>query len=230
MSDRGASDEPCLTTDMLLAAYAAGYFPMAEGREDDALYWFHPEQRGVLPITNFNIPRGLKRKLKSHPFTIKVDTAFEQVIRACAETDAKAGAEREETWINDEIIALYSELHDRGYAHCVEAWKGRKLVGGLYGVSLGGAFFGESMFSRESEASKICLVYLVEILRRAGYALLDTQYVNTHLEQFGVQAMKRDDYMRKLESALKVSPNPSTRFATVSDSSALTLVDNSSDT
>lgn len=201
-----------LTPDMLLAAYANGYFPMALAKDDPELYWFSPEERGVLPLETFNIPRGLARAIKKHPYTLTVDTAFEQVIRACG-TLTK---ERHETWINERIVMLYTALFEAGHAHSIEVWAEEKLIGGLYGVSLGGAFFGESMFSRATDASKMALVRLVEILRAAGYQLLDTQYVNEHLKQFGVEAWSKRRYMTKLEKALSASPNPSTRFSTAS--------------
>ena len=205
------TEEP-LTPDMLLAAYANGYFPMALNKDDPELYWFSPEERGVLPLTTFNIPRGLARAMKKHTYTITVDTAFEQVIRACG-TLTK---ERDETWINEKIVELYTALFQAGHAHSIEVWAGEALIGGLYGVSLGGAFFGESMFSRAPDASKMALVRLVEILRDAEYELLDTQYVNEHLKQFGVEAWEKARYMTKLEKALSASPNPSTRFSTAS--------------
>ncbi len=201
-----------LTTDQLLAAYSHGYFPMALEKDDPELYWFSPEERGVLPLATFNIPRGLKRAMKTRPYTITVDTDFEGVIRACG-TLTK---ERDETWINEKIVALYTELFRAGHAHSIEVWQEKTLIGGLYGVSLGAAFFGESMFSKAPDASKMALVRLVEILRAAGYQLLDTQYVNEHLKQFGVEAWRKQDYMIKLEKALKASPNPSTRFSTAS--------------
>lgn len=222
-----------LTPEQLLEAYARGYFPMALNQNDPELYWFSPEERGVIPLDGFNIPRGLARAMKKHRYVVTVDTAFEAVIRACG-TVTK---EREETWINEKIVALYTALFHQGHAHSVEVWEKvvspessvaskaltthdsqltTRLVGGLYGVSLGGAFFGESMFSRAADASKIALVRLVEILREAGYALLDTQYVNEHLKQFGVEAWPKARYMTKLEKALKASPNPSTRFSTAS--------------
>ncbi len=201
-----------LTPDMLLTAYANGYFPMALNRDDPELYWFSPEERGVLPLDSFNIPRGLARAMKKHAYTITVDTAFEQVIRACGTLTQ----ERHETWINEHIVQLYTALFARGQAHSIEVWAEEKLIGGLYGVSLGGAFFGESMFSRAPDASKMALVRLVEILREAGYELLDTQYVNEHLKQFGVEAWSKQRYMTKLEKALSASPNPSTRFSTAS--------------
>ncbi len=197
---------------MLLAAYQNGYFPMALEKDDPELYWFSPEERGVLPIEGFNIPRGLKRAMKEHPYTITVDRDFDAVIRACSTLTSK----RKDTWINDAIIELYNELHVRGAAHSIEVWLDGELVGGLYGVSIGGVFFGESMFSSAENASKIALVTLVEILKEAGYELLDTQYVNEHLKQFGVESISKKRYMTKLEKALRASPNPSMRFSTVS--------------
>lgn len=201
-----------IDAETLLAAYSSGYFPMAESRVAEGLYWFNPAKRGTLPLEEFNIPRGLRKFLRSHPFQTRVDADFEGVIRACADIDRVSG----ETWINDEIIGLYCELHEMGHAHSIESWRDGKLVGGLYGVSLGGAFFGESMFSRESEASKVALVMLVEILREAGYALLDTQFVNDHLKQFGVKEIRKQSYMTKLDNALKLEPNPSSLFSSVS--------------
>lgn len=201
-----------ITTDTLLTAYASGYFPMAESRDHPELYWFNPSRRGVLPLDDFHIPRSFRKYLRKQPFTIRVDADFEGVIRACADIARKSN----ETWINDDIIALYCELHHMGHAHSVESWRNNELVGGLYGVSLGGAFFGESMFSREAEASKVALVYLVELLCEAGYILCDTQFVNDHLLQFGVKEIAKRSYMTKLDKALKVSPNPSSLFSTVS--------------
>jgi Leu/Phe-tRNA-protein transferase len=282
-----------LTPDQLLTAYANGYFPMALTKDDPELYWFSPRARGVMPLESFNIPRGLARSMKKHPYTVTVDTAFEAVIRACG-TITK---DRHETWINETIVQLYTRLFEAGHAHSIEVWKEevtsrqspvaseeevarvqnpdsskeevvnddaassvvplplrerlgegslklstqlatpltqpspargeglltglpspppKTLIGGLYGVSLGGAFFGESMFSRATDASKIALVHLVEILRSAEYQLLDTQYVNEHLKQFGVEAWSKERYMTKLAKALSASPNPSTRFSTAS--------------
>lgn len=221
-----------LTPEQLLNAYRNGYFPMALSHDDPELYWFAPEERGVIPLDGFNVPRGLRRAMKSHHYVVTFDRDFEGVIRACGEVNAT----RDETWINEEIIALYTALHRMGHAHSVEVWQEEltavscesseksandspKLIGGLYGVSIGAAFFGESMFSRAADASKIALVALVERLREAGYQLLDTQYVNDHLKQFGVVGIAKADYMTKLEKALSASPNPSTRFSTVSVSS-----------
>ncbi len=201
-----------ITTDALLAAYTSGYFPMAESRDNAELYWFNPARRGILPLDTFNIPRSFRKFLRKHPFTMRTDSAFEATIRACADSKRKSN----ETWINEPIIELYCQLHQMGHAHSVESWRDGALVGGLYGVSLGGAFFGESMFSLEPEASKVALVTLVDILNEAGYTLLDTQFVNDHLKQFGVREILKRSYMTKLDKALKVSPNPSSFFSTVS--------------
>lgn len=191
-----------LTPELLLQAYASGYFPMAENRDDDLLHWFHPEKRGIIPLEHFHIPRSLAKAMRAKPYAITCDTAFPQVIRACAEE----AANRPESWINEPIIELYTELWRMGFAHSIECWQNEKLVGGLYGVALGGAFFGESMFSRATGASKIALVHLVTELRRANYALLDTQYVNDHLKQFGVTEIPRKAYLTLLESALDRTP------------------------
>ena len=201
-----------LTPELLLAAYAQGYFPMGRSREDAAIDWYDPPLRGVLPLDNFHVPRRLRRTLAKSNFTLTTDQAFADVMRECA----RARQERPTTWINDTIIAAYVALHQMGHAHSVEVWTAGLLVGGLYGVSLGGAFFGESMFSHQPNASKMALVKLVEILREAGYTLLDTQYVNPHLRQFGAIAIPRADYKTKLENALKASPNPSSLFSTAS--------------
>lgn len=188
---------------------------MADSRDGDELHWYSPMRRGVLPLDErFHVPRSLQKFMRQNPYTIHVDTAFAEVIRACADTRSE---KRTDTWINDMIIGLYEQLAAQGHAHSVEAWHEGRLVGGLYGVSIGGAFFGESMFSRLPHASKVALVHLVQRLRNAGYMLLDTQYVNDHLRQFGVLEVPRSDYLAYLENALNASPNPSTRFLTASD-------------
>lgn len=202
-------NDATLTPDMLLTAYANGYFPMALHRDDPELYWFSPEERGVLPLARFNIPRGLARAMKTHPYRVTVDTAFEAVIRACGTLTTT----RHETWINESIVQLYTALFAAGHAHSIEVWEEDRLVGGLYGVSIGGAFFGESMFSRASDASKIALVHLVEILKAADYQLLDTQYVNEHLKQFGVEAWSKARYMTKLAKARESRPAPFAQVA-----------------
>ncbi len=187
-----------LSPEILLRAYAVGLFPMAERRDDQTLYWIDPEKRGVLPLETFHIPRRLCRTVRQKVFDVRCDTAFDTVIRACAEPKEGRG----ETWINDEIVALYNELHQMGRAHSVECWREGELVGGLYGVSLGGAFFGESMFSHERDASKVALVHLVLRLRKGGFSLLDTQFVTRHLSQFGVVEIHRSGYRQLLAAAL----------------------------
>jgi len=189
-----------LTPEMLLRAYAMGVFPMARTRDDPRLYWIDPDLRGILPLEGFHIPRSLKKVLRRAPFDIRVDTAFEAVMGGCAESTL----DRPDTWINDEIVRLFVELHRLGLAHSVEAWEGDHLVGGLYGLGLGGAFFGESMFSRIAEASKVALVHLVARLKVGGFQLLDTQFVTEHLTHFGAVEIPRDDYMRRLTGALEV--------------------------
>ena len=188
-----------LTPDILLQAYAAGIFPMAEGADDPELFWVDPTRRGIIPLDGFHIPRRLKRVLRQARFTIRVDTAFTEVIRCCAE----ASETRPTTWINDEIIRLYSALAGLNAAHSVECWREDTLVGGLYGVSLGAAFFGESMFSCATDASKIALVHLVARLRLGGYQLLDTQWLTPHLQQFGGIEISRAHYHRLLADALR---------------------------
>ncbi|MDA8869791.1 leucyl/phenylalanyl-tRNA--protein transferase [Rhizobiaceae bacterium] len=187
-----------VTAEMLLNAYASGVFPMAESAEDPELFWVRPEMRGVLPLDGFHIPRRLQRTVRNAPYRLSVDTAFERVVDACAAPDAG----REGTWINDDIRRLYGELHDMGFAHSVEAWDGERLVGGLYGVALGAAFFGESMFSRATDASKLALVELVKLLNEGGFVLLDTQFNTNHLAQFGVIDIPREDYEAILADAI----------------------------
>ena len=188
-----------LTPDILLEAYAAGIFPMAESADDPELFWVDPNRRGIIPLDAFHLPRRLRRVLRRASFVVRVDTAFTAVMQGCAE----ASETRPSTWINDEIIRLYSALFARGNAHSVECWHGEELVGGLYGVSLGAAFFGESMFSRVTDASKVALVYLVACLRQGGYRLLDTQFVTPHLAQFGAIEISRARYHRLLAEALR---------------------------
>ncbi|MDH3236244.1 MAG: leucyl/phenylalanyl-tRNA--protein transferase [Alphaproteobacteria bacterium] len=189
-----------LNPELLLRAYAAGIFPMAQSRDDPELYWIDPEWRGVIPLDAFHVPRRLRRTIRQEHFETTADTAFGEVVKACAASTRG----RPDSWINDEIAAAYAELARLGHAHSVECWLKGKLVGGLYGVSLGGAFFGESMFSRERDASKVALVHLVARLRRGGFALLDTQFITKHLEQFGAIEIPRDDYRQLLAAALEV--------------------------
>lgn len=187
-----------LTPEILLRAYSVGLFPMAERRDDDTLYWIDPEKRGIIPLNRFYAPKKLRKTVRRGQFDVRCDTAFEDVVLNCAEPTP----DRQETWINDEIVRLYVDLHEMGRAHSVEAWLDGELVGGLYGVSLGAAFFGESMFSRVTDASKVALVHLVARLRKGGYKLLDTQFVTSHLGQFGAVEIHRSGYRDVLSAAL----------------------------
>lgn len=187
-----------LTADQILRAYALGVFPMARQHDDPKLYWVDPEKRGILPLKDFHLPRSLKKVLKRGTFEMRIDTAFEQVLDFCAQSTAR----RPETWINSEIVRLFTDLHHAGLAHSVESWQDGKLVGGLYGLSLGSAFFGESMFSRATDASKAALAYLAALMKKGGYTLLDTQFVTDHLAQFGALEIPRRDYLRLLAQAL----------------------------
>ncbi len=189
---------PRLTPDILLRAYAEGLFPMAERRDDPTLYWVSPEKRGVLPLNGFHVPHRLARTIRSGRFTVTADRAFTEVMRACA---APAPG-RQESWINEEIVRLYSALHAGGHAHSVESWRDGELVGGLYGVRLGAAFFGESMFSRQTDASKVALVGLVNALKRGGFVLLDTQFITSHLARFGALEIPRARYLALLADAI----------------------------
>ena len=188
-----------LTPEVLLRAYAAGIFPMAESRDDRTLFWVDPEFRGILPLDSVHVPRRLRRTIRQRRFEVRTDTAFEAVMAACAEP----APGREETWINDDIRRLYGELHQQGHAHSVECWRNGDLVGGLYGVTMRGAFFGESMFARKTDASKVALVHLVARLKADGFILLDTQFVTDHLNQFGTVEIPRRDYLLRLNRALR---------------------------
>ena len=187
-----------LTPELVLAAYARGLFPMAERRDDPHLYWVSPEKRGLLPLENFHVPHRLARTMRSGRFQVTCDRAFADVMKGCA---APAPG-REDTWINLEILRLYTALAASGHAHSVECWLEGKLVGGLYGVKLGAAFFGESMFSIARDASKVALVHLVEGLLRGGFVLLDTQFLTAHLARFGAVEIPSERYLTLLESAL----------------------------
>ncbi|HXR95853.1 MAG TPA: leucyl/phenylalanyl-tRNA--protein transferase [Rhizomicrobium sp.] len=189
---------PVLTPELLLSAYAQGLFPMAERRDDPTLYWVSPEKRGIIPLDGLHVPKRLARTVRSNRYRITSDHAFVRVMRACAEP----APGREQTWINDEILRLYTALHAGGHAHSVECWDGDSLAGGLYGVSLGAAFFGESMFSHLRDASKVALVALVEILRGGGYMLLDAQFLTQHLAQFGAYEIPREEYLVRLHAAI----------------------------
>jgi leucyl/phenylalanyl-tRNA---protein transferase len=188
-----------LTPDILLSAYAAGIFPMAESADDPELFWVDPHRRGILPLDGFHVPRRLRRVVRHGGFAVAADGDFAAVIRGCAESSDK----RPNTWINDEIVALYSALHARGAAHSIECRLDGELVGGLYGVSLGAAFFGESMFSRITDASKVALVHLVARLRLGGFRLLDCQFLTPHLARFGAIEVPRTRYHRLLAEALR---------------------------
>ncbi|WP_337270858.1 leucyl/phenylalanyl-tRNA--protein transferase [Oryzifoliimicrobium ureilyticus] len=187
-----------ITPEILLRAYAIGLFPMAESADDPEIFWVEPELRGILPLEGFHISRSLAKAVKKRPFEIKFNSNFDAVIEACAAETP----DRPNTWINKTIRSLYSSLHRMNHAHSVEAWEGEELVGGLYGVSLGSAFFGESMFSRRTDASKICLVHLVERLRSQCFTLLDTQFTTEHLKSFGAIDVPKDEYRELLEAAM----------------------------
>ncbi len=194
---------PILTPDMVLKAYAQGYFPMASNEDPDEIHWFNPPHRAVLPIQAVKISRSLHQLLKKKPFEIKVDTAFDQVIEACA----TATPERPSTWINDEITNIFKTLHRAGFAHSVECWQGDSLVGGLYGLTLGSAFCGESMFSRVSGASKIALIHLCARLDSAGFTLLDCQLLNDYTAQFGAYEIPKATYLEQLSIAIQQPGN-----------------------
>jgi len=187
-----------LTPELIIRAYQAGIFPMAEDADSPDLFWVSPQHRGIIPLDAFHVSRSLRKRLKHHNFLIRVDTDFEATIEGCA----TAGVDRGSTWINATIRRLYGQLFERGVCHTVEVWDGEDLVGGLYGLSLGAAFFGESMFHRRTDASKIALVHLLERLRAGGYRLLDTQFVTDHLRSFGGIEIAREDYEARLADAL----------------------------
>ena len=189
-------EQPEITPDLLLRAYAAGIFPMAESDGAREIFWVDPERRGILPLDGMHISRRLARSFRTRPFEIRIDRDFPAVVRACGE--------RPETWINPAIEALYCELHRMGYAHSVEIWEDGALAGGLYGVNLGAAFFGESMFSRRRDTSKFALIALVARLNAGGFRLLDTQFVTSHLTGFGAVEISRASYRDRLEAALAV--------------------------
>lgn len=192
-----------ITPQLLLRAYSIGLFPMAESAEDDQLFWVDPEKRAIFPLDTFIVSRSLAKTVRSDRFEVTVDRDFDAVIDACA----APAPEREKTWINGEIRRLYRELFDLGFAHTVECRREGKLVGGLYGVALRGAFFGESMFHRERDASKVALTHLVARLRAGGFQLLDTQFMTSHLASLGAIEISRDAYHRALEEALVVNAN-----------------------
>ena len=185
---------------LVLSAYTQGVFPMAHPEEDNKIYWYAPDPRAIMPIDDFHCPRRLAHTVKKRPFDIWIDRDFDAVVEGCA-------APREtqkQTWISSGLAAVFSELHRLGFVHTVEAWDGDELVGGLYGVSIGGFFAGESMFYRKTDASKICLVHLVRRLQERGFALLDIQFTTDHLEQFGAREISRDDYEQRLAEAIEM--------------------------
>ena len=189
-----------ITPDLMLRAYRAGLFPMAETRQGERLYWLDPELRGILPLDGFHVPRRLLRTVQSGQYTVTAGRDFPAVIANCA----APGRGRDETWINRQIEQLFTELHLLGHAHSIETWQDGALVGGLYGVAIGGVFFGESMFSRARDASKVALVHLAARLRLGGFRLLDTQFVTKHLSQFGAYELPREQYRVKLAAAVAV--------------------------
>ncbi|MEO8168173.1 MAG: leucyl/phenylalanyl-tRNA--protein transferase [bacterium] len=195
MSNNPDRSEKTLDPDFLLVAYCNGYFPMAASKTGQ-IEWFSPDPRAIIPLDTFNISRSLRRTLQQNIFDLRIDTAFEDVMRACAG--------REETWISEEIINTYMTLHKRGLAHSVETWHEGRLMGGLYGVALGGAFFGESMFSRVKDASKVALVHLVQRMNHNGFTLLDIQFMTDHLRMFGAEEIPRASYLHRLSQALQI--------------------------
>jgi len=190
-----------IPVELLLKAYATGVFPMAESASDPEVFWVRPETRGIIPLDEFHLPKSLAKTIRQQRFEVRVNSDFAGVIDACAEERE----ERRSTWINAPIREAYIGLYERGNCHSVEAWREGRLVGGLYGVSLGRVFFGESMFSRERDASKVCLAYLVERLNRRSFALLDTQFTTEHLKRFGAVDVPRRRYEKMLEEALRGS-------------------------
>lgn len=191
---------PSLTPALVLEAYRHGLFPMADHANDHQIQWVYPEIRGILPVEKFHVPKKLLKTIRQGEYEIRINTAFEDVIKACAAPAPK----RPETWINDEIIRIYTELHHQGYAHSVEYWTKGKLSGGLYGLAMGSAFFGESMFSHTTDASKIALVHLAARLYTRGFTLLDAQFTNEHLKQFGLLEHTHETYMTLLMNALSI--------------------------
>ena len=189
-----------ITPELIVRAYRAGIFPMSENAESTDVFWVSPEMRGIIPLDGFIASTSLRKALRKNPFSVRVDTDFEAIIEACA----TVGADRDETWINATIRSVYGELFRRGVAHTVEVWDGSDLVGGLYGLAIGGAFFGESMFHRKTNASKIALAHLVDRLNAGGFILLDTQFVTDHLASLGGIEVPRADYEEMLALALQV--------------------------
>jgi leucyl/phenylalanyl-tRNA--protein transferase len=187
-----------LTSELLLKAYAFGVFPMAKSRDDRNVFWVQPKLRGVIPLDAFHIPRSLRKTLRRQVFEVTANEAFTEVMAGCAETTPS----RPDTWINDQILRLFTELHHAGVAHSIEVWRDGKLAGGLYGLAMGSAFFGESMFSRVTDASKVALCHLVGLLIAGGFTLLDTQFITDHLQRFGAVEITQKEYLSRLSAAL----------------------------
>lgn len=219
MSSRDSASSE-VTPELLLRAYACGIFPMSESADDPGLFWVEPEMRGVIPLDGFCVSSRLARTVRSDKFSVTIDRAFKRVMSECAAPKP----DREDTWINKRIRDLYGELHEMGHAHSVEVWQGDDLVGGLYGVSLGRAFFGESMFHHARDASKVALVHLVARLIAGGYGLLDTQYVTEHLLSFGAVEVPRDRYRVLLDAALDDVADFETLPAMTSGEDALKII------
>lgn len=219
MSKAGQDDFE-LTPELLLRAYSVGIFPMAESRAAGSIFWVDPPMRGVLPLDRLHLSRSLRKVVRQKRFDVRCDTAFPEVIAACAEPRP----DHPDTWINAPIVRAYSQLHQMGFVHSVECWHTGELVGGLYGVSLGGAFFGESMFSRVTDASKVALVHLVARLRFGKFKLLDVQFETEHLQRFGVTEIAAMDYHRRLEKALKVKAQFPVELSEEDEGSALAEV------
>ncbi len=214
-----------ITPQVLLKAYSCGIFPMAESAEDPALYWIEPRDRGILPLDHIHIPRRLARTVRSEQFEIRIDSDFEAVINGCAES--RDG--RESTWINTRIRQLYTDLFELGHCHTIETWRDGEICGGLYGVHVGGAFFGESMFSTERDASKVALVHLAARLIAGGFDLLDTQFVTDHLSQFGTAKVSRAEFQTRLTEALAIEGDFWKAPRDLSGTDAITIIRNAFD-
>ncbi|MTI46027.1 leucyl/phenylalanyl-tRNA--protein transferase [Roseibium hamelinense] len=214
-----------ITPQVLLKAYACGLFPMAESADDPGLFWLEPERRGILPLDGFHLPRRLRRTIRNDIYEVRVSTDFQGVIDGCS----APMPDRPKTWINTEIRRLYGELFDMGHCHTIEAWQDDQLVGGLYGVSLNGAFFGESMFTFRTDASKVCLAHLVARLIVGGYSLLDTQFVTDHLSRFGTLEITQSDYNKRLNTALQLETDFFAFPANTCGAEVLNVLDNWTD-
>lgn len=213
---KDAESELQITPELVLRAYGAGVFPMADHAEAESVYWVDPRQRGVLPLDGFHLSRSLRKRLSRDDHQVRVDTAFDEVVELCAD--------RPETWINPLIREMFSALYRLGHAHSVEVWQGGRMIGGLYGLALGAAFFGESMFSRASDGSKIALAHLVARLRKGGFTLLDTQFTTDHLESLGARSVSRAEYHRMLDRAVAIQADFYSLAADCSGASVVQLI------